>query len=238
MTIQLMGTAHCATDPVIKNLSNGKIKAEVPVYITDIWTDFTTGQIREVTNHFRCVFWGENAKRADKLLKKGLQIIITSAKLRNIQSPQNKNITYTQIWVDRWEVPSKVMMTKSFYEQIYKSELMPYKVCLFQKENREISVEVHVDRHDMATKSSEYFKNPFQLHLHFMKEDKALYKYLLYPENIKFSNAYYDIYGISFGMDCTLDELDSVDTQLYVNAKAILEHDFPINACIHQEKTK
>lgn len=238
MSIQIMGTAHCATDPVIKISSNGKIKAEVPVYVKDIWSDFSTGEVREVSNHFRCVFWGDNAKRAEKLLTKGLEIIITSAKLRTVKNPKNKNITYTQIWVDKWQVPSKVMMTKSLYQEIYQSELLPYKVCLCQKKSNEIRVEVYVDKHAMSAKVSAFRKQPCQIRLQFKQQKKILYQFFLSQENCTFSNVYCDIYGESLNLGCHLNAIESIDSQIVIDDKPTLEHTFLMSECIHREKEK
>jgi len=235
MGLQITGTAHCATDPVLKYSANGKIKAEVPVYVKDVWTDFSTGETREVSNHFRCVFWGENANRAEKILKKGLQIFILSGKLRNIQHPKNKRITYTQLWVDQWEVPSKVMMTKSLYQEVFKSELLPYKVCLFDSPDG-VTVEVHIDKHAMSIKTSDYLKKSLCINLNLIGKNKEAQPSGLTDEHLKFSNSYCAIYTAELTISCHLDEIESVNTEICLNNKIALEHTFLIRECIQQEK--
>ncbi len=185
MTLQVMGTAYCAADPILIQTKNNKCKAEIPVYIKDVWTDHATGEVREVNDTFRCVFWGENARRVNQLLMKGSQIIITSAKLRTIFHPNNTKVSYTQIWVDRWEVPTKVLMTKSFYNEIYKSELLPYKLFIVEISSSQYSIEIHVDKHTMTTHADNYFKYPIQFELKVKDDEEVLYSFILNKNNLK-----------------------------------------------------
>ena len=52
---------------------------------------------------------------------------------------------FTQLWVDRWEVPTKVMMTKALYYEVFQSELLPYQVFSTTKPSQPI-FELYVDK--------------------------------------------------------------------------------------------
>lgn len=234
MSIQVMGTAHCAADPVIKTLHQGKVIADVPVYIKECWTDFQTGESREVTNYFHCVFWGNNAKRAEQLLMKGSQVIITSAKLRTLKDPIKK-VTHTQIWVEKWEVPTKVMLSKSVYQEIFQSELMPYKVCVYRKTGTFDLVEVHVDKHAMASKLPDYFNQDRLIDLQFKQGDKIHSKCSLARSHQKFSNTFCDIYQCSLDLDLSQVPLSHIHTQLFMGKTRAYEHVFPFQECLQQE---
>lgn len=233
MVLQVMGTAHCASDPVIKKVSNHKMRAEVPVYIKDVWTDQHTGEIKEVQDNFRCVFWGENARRAEQLLMKGSQIIITGAKLRVVKHPNNQKLYFTQIWVDRWEVPTKVLMTKSLYQDIYQSELLPYKIFVFQASDNTYGIELHIDKKTMVDYMKGYLKESAQFAIILQHKNDALFHCVIDHRHLKLSNHYCDTYGIANIPNDTILKADRIYTKLMINQKIMVEHAFDIKACLH-----
>ena len=235
MVLQVMGTAYCAADPVIKKLSNHKFKAEIPVYIKDIWTDQHTGETKEINDHFRCVFWGDNARRAEQLLMKGSQIIITSAKLRTIKHPNNDKYSFTQIWVDRWEVPAKVLMTKSLYQKIYQSELLPYKLFIFNESENYYGIELHVDKKSILDYMKGYLKKSAQFEIKFKKQSEVFFNCMIDERHLKLSNHYSDTYGIAKILNECILNADTIDAKLIINEKTVIENSFELQSCLHQQ---
>lgn len=238
MTMQVMGTAYCAADPVLTHTKNSRPKTEVPVYIKDTWTDLSTGQIKEVSDQFRCVFFGENARRANEMIMKGSQIIITSAKLRTVKNPTDKRITYTQIWVDKWELPAKVMMTKKLYQEVYQSEMSPIKIGLSTPNNK-ITMLVMMDCHQMNSKFPGFEKKDLKLLIKLRK--KSLFEYCLLTESdTTYSTKYIKVFEYVFHeIDASeLSSIKDVNVNVSFDEDDSYEITFPAKECIELENKK
>lgn len=238
MTLQVMGTAVCAAEPTMVKMQNQKIKAEVPVYIKESWFDFSTGQTREIQAHFRCVFFGEGARRAQSMIMKGTQIIITGAKLRVVKNPKNNRVSYTQIWVEKWELPAKVMMTKKLYQEVYQTDISPIKVSLSSLHNR-VSILVMLDCHQMNSRFPAFEKKDLKLLIK-LKTKSSVEPCRLTEKYSKYSTNQIKIY------EYLSSEMEKRDVSLIneVSINAFLDNDnvyeitFPINECICQENKK
>lgn len=235
MVLYIMGTARCAADPTLSLIPNQQYRADVPVYIKDTWTDHRTGESRSVEDHFRCVFWGANATRADQLLMKGSQLIITSGKLRTYTHRDGR--VFTQLWVDRWEVPTKVMMTKALYYEVFQSELLPYQVFLVPQTESTYLLELYVDKRRIGDFAKGYDQQTARIEVQIKSSQQVLAQSFLDKHQLKRSTPLSDGYAIEISLSDSpeaIELIESVHTKLMIAGEIAIEHTFPLTTCLHQ----
>ena len=126
---------YCANDPVLINSSSGKMMAKVAVYTEHWWINHQTNEQKTYKNYHWCIFFGNNAHRAKKLLMKGSQVHIEGTLNYLSQEYANRKFHLPQLWVDQFMISSKATMTKELYDQIFPEEIMPYQIYLQLQHN-------------------------------------------------------------------------------------------------------
>lgn len=242
---------YCANDPVLINSSSGKMMAKVAVYTEHWWINHQTNEQKTYKNYHWCIFFGNNAHRAKKLLMKGSQVHIEGTLNYLSQEYANRKFHLPQIWVDQFMISTKATMTKELYDQIFPEEIVPYQVY-FQSHDNLFDVNVMIKLADCRGTLDDQELLHSGFHLSAYKENKSnqeknqngikevkesnntvIFEFLMDPENKERSvkNGYFSIYQNHLIRQFTIKDIQFSKTE-----KALLEEAIISTAVISHQK--
>lgn len=95
-------------DPEVRYLESGIPVARIAVATSEVFTDKTTGEKREITDWHTVVLWRGLAKITESYLKKGMKVYIEGKlKTRSWQDEQQQTKYATEIVADQMQMLSK-----------------------------------------------------------------------------------------------------------------------------------
>ena len=95
-------------DPEVRHLENGAVVANFSIATSEVYTDKSTGEKKEITDWHDIVVWRGLAEVAEKYLKKGYKVYIEGKiKKRSWQDKENITRYTTEIVADELNILSR-----------------------------------------------------------------------------------------------------------------------------------
>ena len=95
-------------DPEVRHLENGAVVANFSIATSEVYTDKSTGEKKEITDWHDIVVWRGLAEVAEKYLKKGYKVYIEGKiKKRSWQDKENITRYTTEIIADELNILSR-----------------------------------------------------------------------------------------------------------------------------------
>ena len=95
-------------DPEVRHLENGAVVANFSIATSEVYTDKSTGDKKEITDWHDIVVWRGLAEVAEKYLKKGYKVYIEGKiKKRSWQDKENITRYTTEIIADELNILSR-----------------------------------------------------------------------------------------------------------------------------------
>lgn len=111
-------------DPEVRHLENGAVVANFSIATSEVYTDKSTGEKKEITDWHDIVVWRGLAEVAEKYLKKGYKVYVEGKlKKRSWQDKENITRYTTEIIADELNILSrpeggdKLTITSNNYTQ-------------------------------------------------------------------------------------------------------------------------
>jgi single stranded DNA-binding protein len=121
---------YCGCDPELSQTKNNIPMLILPIY-TKSWRKNQQQEMQFSTQRHRCIFYGNNALRANKLLMKGQQVHIEGSLQYYEYQVNGQTFSLAQIVVDEFMLSTKAMMTKELYQHIFSDEEIPYTFAIY-----------------------------------------------------------------------------------------------------------
>lgn len=101
-------------DPEVRRLENGGVVANFPIATTEVYTDRTTGERREITDWHNIVVWRGLAEVVEKYVRKGTKVYV-EGKLKTRSWTDKEGITKytTEVLADNLTMLSRADQTHS-----------------------------------------------------------------------------------------------------------------------------
>jgi single-strand DNA-binding protein len=111
-------------DPEIKRLENGAVIASFSLATSEIFTDKSTGEKREITDWHDIVLWRGLAEVAEKYIRKGTKVYVEGKlKKRSWQDKEGNNRYSTEVVGDELTILSRLEGDRS--QPTYSTEGRP-----------------------------------------------------------------------------------------------------------------
>lgn len=95
-------------DPEVRHLENGAVVANFPLATSEVYTDRSSGEKKEVTDWHDIVVWRGLAEVAEKYLKKGYKVYVEGKlKKRSWQDKEGNTRYTTEIIADELSILSR-----------------------------------------------------------------------------------------------------------------------------------
>lgn len=86
---------HLGNDPEMRSMPNGDAVANISVATSETWSDRNTGELREITEWHRIVFYRRQAEICGEYLRKGSQVYVEGRLRTRKWQDQNGQDRYT-----------------------------------------------------------------------------------------------------------------------------------------------